>query len=85
MVDGIIEEKDLGRFNEDGSQGQKAGLDEPINQSSSSIAECPDDGTDHNIGNQNEDDSQDASREVIDQHLKTDGDFFFPEAVKFHD
>src|SRR6266498_3017389 len=85
MVDGIVEEQDLGRFNEDGSQWQKSGSDEPIDQSTSRIAECIHHRANHNIGNQNEDDSQYTSREVVDQHLKANGDLLFPQLVKLLD
>src|SRR6266511_6465588 len=85
MVNSIIEEQDLGRFNEDGSQWKKTGSDEPIDQSTSRITECIHHGANLNIGNQNEDDSQDTSREVVDQHLKTNRDLFFPQLIKLLD
>src|SRR5512143_402454 len=40
VVDGIVEEQDLGRFDEDRSQRQQAGSDQPVDQRTSRIAEC---------------------------------------------
>src|SRR5512145_2326299 len=38
MIDGVIQEQDLGRFNNDGSNRQKSGTDKPVYERTSSIA-----------------------------------------------
>ena len=60
MVEGIVEEQDLGRLDNDGSQRQEAGFDHPVHGGAGGIAEGNHDRADGDIGDQDQDDSREC-------------------------
>jgi len=52
MIDGIVQEQNLGRFNNDGGEGQKPGTNKPVHGCTSGIAERNHDRSDRHIAQQ---------------------------------
>ena len=70
VVDGVVEEEDLGRFDEDGSQRQQTVGDQEVDATGQGAGEHLDEGTYDEEGEDGAQHADDAGGEVVDQHLE---------------
>ncbi len=71
VVDGVVEEQDLGRFDEDGGEGQQVVVHQEADTARQHAGEHLDEGTDHEEGEDGQQHADETGGEVVDQHLET--------------
>ena len=81
MVEGVVQEQDLGGLDDDRRQGQQASLDQVIHDDSRARADATNHRTDRDVGDQAEDDDEDACGEVVDEHFEADRNLVFQDFV----
>jgi hypothetical protein len=81
VVDGVVEEEDLARLDEDRDEGQEAETDEPVDRCLERVAQGGDDGSEGEDARDREDRRQDTGREVVDEHLEAGLDLAGPQLV----
>ncbi len=70
VVDGVVEEQDLGRFNEDGGERQHVVFHQEADATRQYAGEHLDEGTDHEEGEDSQQHADETGGEVVDQHLE---------------
>ena len=85
VVDGVVEEENLGRLHQDGNQRQQAHAHNGLNAGAQDIVDRQHHGAYGHIGQDGQDAAQDAGGEVVHQHLEAAGDGILHSAVKLLD
>ena len=82
MVDGVVQEQDLGRLDEDGGEGQHVVVHQEADTARQHAGEHLDEGTDDEEGENGEQHADDAGGEVVHQHLEAALDATFHRLVE---
>ena len=85
VVDGVVEEEDLRRLDDDGSERQEAHGDDAFDAGAEHAVRREDDRADADEGEDGEDAAEDAGREVVHEHLEAIRDGIFDGLVKLLD
>ena len=81
LVDGVVEEQDLGRLDHDAREGQQVVVHEEADAAAEDRRDRADDGREAEVGADREDRAEDAGGEVVDQHLEAGADPVDPEPL----
>ena len=81
VVDGVVQEQHLRRFDDDRHERQQVHRDEPTDRATKDCADAEHDGAEHEEPDDREDHSEDAGGEVVDQHLEAGLDLAVPDPV----
>ena len=85
MVDGVIEEQHLCRFDEDGNQRQQAVADQKINACGKYGENGRHKRADNVVAEDGQQHTEDADGEIVDQHFKTGGNVLLHAVVELLD
>ena len=81
MVDGVVEEQDFCRLNQNAGQRQELVIDQPADACAQCFVDHGADRTDGIVAEDGQDHAQDTGGEVVVQHLKAAGDLVLEGAV----
>ena len=82
VVDGVVEEQDLGRLDEDGGERQQVVVHQEADATGQHAGEHLDEGADHEEGEDRQQHADEAGGEVVDQHLEAALDATFHRLVE---
>ena len=85
VVDGVVQEQHLCRFNKDGNQRQQAVADQKINACGKYGENGGHKRADNVVAEDRQQHAEDADGEIVDQHFKTGGNVLFHAVVKLLD
>ena len=73
VADGVVEEQDLSRFDEDGKQRQQVSVDEKLDARLQNDQDSSHEGTNAVVACDHQEHAQDTEREVVNEHLEAGG------------
>ena len=85
MVDGVVQEQDFSRFDEDADERENAGLEQDLDAGCQEGQDDAHDRTDEVEADDGHDHAQDTDGEVVDEHFKTRFDVSIDGGIEFLD